>query len=82
MATLTQEVAGSNPGKSHWLATGRASGPKMLTAPAKSQLTIGHHPNVKIWWMSVKYLEIYNRCHGDQGSNCLASAYAKSSLCT
>ena len=25
--------------------TGRASGPKMLTAPAKSQLTIGHHPS-------------------------------------
>ena len=27
------------------LTTGRASGPKMLTAPAKSQLTIGHHPS-------------------------------------
>ena len=26
---------GSNPGKSHWWMTGRASGPKMLTAPAK-----------------------------------------------
>ena len=42
---LTQEVAGSNPGKGHWWTTGRASGPKMLTAPAKSQLTIGHRPS-------------------------------------
>ena len=42
---LTREVAGSNPGKSHWWTTGRASGPKMLTAPAKSQLTIGHRPS-------------------------------------
>ena len=43
---LTREVAGSNPDKkSHWWTTGRASGPKMLTAPAKSQLTIGHHPS-------------------------------------
>ena len=25
--------------------TGRASGPKMPTAPAKSKLTIGHHPS-------------------------------------
>ena len=45
LATLTREVAGSNPGKSHWWTTGRASGPKMLTAPAKSQLTIGHRPS-------------------------------------
>ena len=30
--------------------TGRASGPKMLTAPTKSQLTIGHRPSpVKMW---------------------------------
>ena len=36
---------GSNPGKSHWWIIGRASGPKMLTAPTKSQLTIGHHPS-------------------------------------
>ena len=43
--TLTREVAGSNPGKSHWWVTGRVSGPKMLTAPAKSQLTIGHRPS-------------------------------------
>ena len=28
VATLTREVAGSNPGKSHWWTTGRASGPK------------------------------------------------------
>ena len=35
----------SNPGKSYWWMTGRASGPKMLTAPAKSQLTIGHCPS-------------------------------------
>ena len=35
---------GSNSGKSHWWMTGRASGPKMLTAPAKSQLTVRHHP--------------------------------------
>ena len=40
--TLTQEVVGSNPGESHWWTTGRASGPKMLTAPEKSQLTVGH----------------------------------------
>ena len=39
------EVAVSNPGKSHWWMAGRASGPKMLTAPAKSQLTIGHRPS-------------------------------------
>ena len=39
------EVAGSNPGKSHWWTAGRASSPKMLTAPAKSQLTIGHRPS-------------------------------------
>ena len=32
-------------GKSHWWTTGRASGPKMITAPAKSQLTIGHRPS-------------------------------------
>ena len=44
-ATLTREVAGCNPGKSHWWTTGRASGPKMLTAPSKSQLTIGHRPS-------------------------------------
>ena len=44
-ATLTREVAGSNPVKSHWWMTGRASGPKMLTAPAKSQLTIGYRPS-------------------------------------
>ena len=44
-ATLTREVAGSNPGKSHWWTTGRASGPKMLTAPEKSQLTIWHRPS-------------------------------------
>ena len=31
---LTREVTGSNPGKSHWWTTGRASGPEMLTAPA------------------------------------------------
>ena len=31
--------------KNHWWTTGRASGPRMLTAPAKSQLTIGHHPS-------------------------------------
>ena len=37
-----EKAACSNPGKSHWWMTGRASGPKMLTAPAKSQLTIGH----------------------------------------
>ena len=43
--TLTQEVTGSNPGKSHWWMTGRVSSPKMLTAPAKSQLTIGHCPS-------------------------------------
>ena len=42
---LTREVAGSNPGKGHWWTTGRTSGPKMLTAPAKSQLTIGHRPS-------------------------------------
>ena len=36
---------GSNPGKSHWWTAGRASGPKMLAVPAKSQLTIGHHPS-------------------------------------
>ena len=42
---LTREVAGSNPGKSHWWMTGRASGPKLLTAPSKSQLTIGHRPS-------------------------------------
>ena len=35
----------SNPGESHRWMTGRASDPKMLTAPAKSQLTIGHRPN-------------------------------------
>ena len=41
---------GSNPGKGRWWMTGRASGPIMLTAPAKSQLTIGHHPSpVKMW---------------------------------
>ena len=40
-----REVAGSNPGKGHWWMTGRASGPKMLTAPAKSQLIIGHRPS-------------------------------------
>ena len=40
-----REVVGSNPDKSHWWMTGRASGPKMLTAPAKSQLTIGHRPS-------------------------------------
>ena len=40
---------GSNPGKSHWWMTGRASSPKMFSAPAKSQLKIGHHPSpVKI----------------------------------
>ena len=44
-ATLTRKVAGPNPGKSHWWTTGRASGPKMLTTPAKSQLTIGHRPS-------------------------------------
>ena len=44
-ATLTREVTGSYPGKSHWWMTGRASGPKMLTAPANSQLTIGHRPS-------------------------------------
>ena len=43
--TLTREVAGSHPGKGHWWTTGRASGPKMLTAPEKSQLTIGHRPS-------------------------------------
>ena len=43
LVSLTREVAGSNPGKSHWWMTGGASGPKMLTAPAKFQLTIGHH---------------------------------------
>ena len=32
---LTQEVTGSNPGKDYWWMTGRASGPKMLTASAK-----------------------------------------------
>ena len=31
---------------SHRWTTGRASGPKMLTAPAKSQLTIGHRPSL------------------------------------
>ena len=36
---------GFNPGKGHWWTTGRASGPKMFTAPAKSQLTIGHRPS-------------------------------------
>ena len=36
---------GSNPGKGHRWMTGRAFGPKMLTAPEKSQLTIGHHPD-------------------------------------
>ena len=45
-ATLTREVAGSNFGESHWWTTGRASGPKILTAPAKSQLTIGHRPSL------------------------------------
>ena len=30
---------------SHWWMTGRAPGPKMLTAPTKSQLTIGHCPS-------------------------------------
>ena len=40
-----REVAGSNPGKSHWWTTGRASGLKTFTAPAKSQLTIGHRPS-------------------------------------
>ena len=42
---LTREVTGSNPSKSHWWMTGRASSPKMLNAPAKSQLTIWHHPS-------------------------------------
>ena len=42
---------GSNPGKGHWWTTGRASGPKMLTAPAKSQLTIRHHPSPVKWGM-------------------------------
>ena len=42
---LSLEVAGSNPGKSHWWMTGRASSPKLLTAPVKSQLTIGYHPS-------------------------------------
>ena len=32
---------GSNPGNSHWWMTGKASGTKMLTAPAKSKLTVG-----------------------------------------
>ena len=31
---------GPNPGKARWWTTGRASSPKLLTAPAKSQLTI------------------------------------------
>ena len=42
---LTREVAGSNPGK---VIGGRQEGhpvQKMLTAPAKSQLTIGHRPS-------------------------------------
>ena len=45
--TLTRDsqVAGSNPGKGHWWTTGRAPGPKMLNAPEKSQLTIGHRPS-------------------------------------
>ena len=43
--TLTREVVGPNPSKGHWWTTGRASGPKMLTAPEKSQLTIGHCPS-------------------------------------
>ena len=43
--SLKRSHAGSNPGKSHWWMTGRASSPKMLTALAKSQLTIGYHPS-------------------------------------
>ena len=33
---LLLSLMGSNPGKSHWWITGRASSPKMLIAPAKS----------------------------------------------
>ena len=41
--------------------TGRVSGPKMLTAPVKSQLTIGNHPSpVKIGsvWYKKNYIII------------------------
>ena len=36
---------GSNPSKSHWWMTGRASGPKMLTAPVKVLTNNWDHPS-------------------------------------
>ena len=48
--------------KSHWWTTGRASGPKMLTAPAKSQLTIGHRPSpVKTGSVWCKTTSVHSR---------------------